>query len=162
MEVNKIKLNYNDAIPSVTKYKTDGKFENNLINDNINLIYKPTDNSKNKGDLYYTNIPLKIFEYDESKFVSKNKTEFTQFVSIENNDNNSENMVSISDYNTLLDENEELNNTIADLIKKYENNDSEQMILAMKNEIIQLRIQLKQGSSETDFSEDFPYLPITK
>ena len=82
MEVNKLSLNYDNAVSSVEKYKSNGEFENNLIDDNINLIYKTTDNSKNTGNLYYTNIPLKVITYDNSKFEYKNNVEFTQFVPI--------------------------------------------------------------------------------
>lgn len=158
MEVNKLSLNYNDVVSSVEKYKSNGEFTNNLIDGNINLIYKTTNNSKNISNLYYTNIPLKVITYDNSKFENKDNVEFTQFIPVVTSSIEEE-TVSLDEYNTLLDQNNELSNALTNLVSKYENNDSEQMILAMKEEIINLRIQLGQGSSETDFSEDFPYLP---
>ena len=44
--------------------------------------------------------------------------------------------------------------------EKYENNDDKQVISALKTTIISLRIQLGQGSVPSDFSDDFPFLPL--
>ena len=48
----------------------------------------------------------------------------------------------------------------ADRYEKYENNDDKQVIAAMKSEMIDLRIKLGQGNVPSDFSDDFPFLPL--
>ena len=57
-------------------------------------------------------------------------------------------------------ENRILNETINQLVEKYETNDDKQVIASMKNEIIKLRIELGQGNVPSDFSDDYPFLPI--
>jgi hypothetical protein len=53
-----------------------------------------------------------------------------------------------------------MNETINQLVEKYETNDDKQVIASMKNEIIKLRIKLGQGNVLSDFSDDYPFLPI--
>jgi hypothetical protein len=66
----------------------------------------------------------------------------------------------LNQYNNLLEENRLLNQTVNSLIEKYENNDDKQVINALKDTIINLRIQLGQGNVPSDFGDDFPFLPL--
>ena len=66
----------------------------------------------------------------------------------------------LQQYNELLAENRILNQTVNELVEKYENNDDKQVIDAQKNTILNLRIQFGQGKVPSDFSDDFPFLPL--
>ena len=89
-----------------------------------------------------------------------NTSDFTELQTAEAVDTRNINAV-IEQYNNAIAENRILNETINDLVTKYENNDDKQVIAAMKTEIINLRIQLGQGNVPSDFGDDYPFLPLT-
>jgi hypothetical protein len=97
--------------------------------------------------------------YNESKIVDTNPTSFTELQTEESVDNRNIDQV-LEEYNKSIAENRIMNETINQLVEKYETNDDKQVIASMKNEIIKLRIKLGQGNVLSDFSDDYPFLPI--
>jgi len=153
-----IPLIYNVSLVDVQKFKDLGTFDNNFDNfGNAQLVYNVSQSYD--GKFNYVKIPLKNFEYNSSKIKDTNTVEFTELSTpvIEEKRNLTE---VITQYNNLLQENRILNETVNSLVEKYENNDDKQVIAAMKNEIVNLRIKLGQGNVPSDFSDDFPYLPL--
>lgn len=150
-----ININYNNTPDDVNYYKSTGEFDNNIDGNNIKLIYN--NQTKTESNLYYTKIPLKYYTLDTSKLEESNQIDFMEMTTDDNRvEEDNSNLV--EEYNNLLSENKQLNDTINTLVSKYENNDDESMIEAMKYQIIELRIQLGQGKTANDFSDEFPYL----
>jgi len=153
-----IQLNYDVAVNEVSSFKNFGKFNNNLDSfGNYQLVFSVAQSVN--GNVNYVKIPLKTFVYNEEKITDANAVDFTelQVVQLEEKRNVDE---VLSQYNNLLEENRILNQTVNDLVEKYENNDDKQVISALKTTIISLRIQLGQGNVPSDFGDDFPFLPL--
>ena len=78
-----------------------------------------------------------------------------------NVDNNNENLISMEDlknsYNYVVTENETLRTKLDELISQIDSNSSQAEIVALKNLILTLRIQLGEGKAESDFGLEFPY-----
>ena len=98
-------------------------------------------------------------EYNIDKIVDTNSTQFNELQTLETVPTQDIAVV-LQKYNEQLAENRILNETVNSLVEKYENNDDKQVIAAMKTEIIDLRISLGQGTVPSDFSDDFPFLPL--
>lgn len=153
-----IPLIYNVSLPDVQKFKGTGTFDNNLDNfGNIQLVYNVSQSYDGKYN--YVKVPLKSFKYNVEKIQDTNNVQFTELQTVEVEEKRNLNDV-IAEYNNLIEENNLLNETVNSLIEKYENNDDKQMLSAMRDEIVKLRIQLGQGTTPTDFATDFPFLPI--
>lgn len=153
-----IPLVYNVSLVDIQKFKDFGTFANNFDNfGNLKQVYSVTQSVS--GSLNYVNLPLKIFVYNEDKILDTNTSDFTELQTKEIVDTRNINTV-IEQYNNAIAENRILNETINELVTKYEGSDDKQVIAAMKNEIINLRIQLGQGNVPSDFGDDYPFLPI--
>jgi hypothetical protein len=153
-----IPLVYNVSLVDIQKFKDFGTFANNFDDfGNLKQVYSVTQSVS--GSLNYVNLPLKVFIYNESKIVDTNTSDFTELQTQQSSDNRNIDVV-IDEYNKAIAENRILNETVNALVEKYENNDDKQVIAAMKNEIIKLRIDLGQGSVPSDFSDDYPFLPL--
>lgn len=153
-----IVVEYNVGLQSLQTFKDSGVFSNNIDSfGNFQLVFnndKTTD-----GTYYYSNIDLKTLEYNIDKIVDTNSTQFNELQTLETAPTQDIAVV-LQKYNEQLAENRILNETVNNLIEKYENNDDKQVIAAMKTEIIDLRISLGQGKVPSDFSDDFPFLPL--
>jgi hypothetical protein len=153
-----IPLVYNVSLVDVQKFRDFGTFANNFDDfGNLRQVYSVTQSVS--GSLNYVNLPLKVFVYNESKIVDTNPTSFTELQTEESVDNRNIDQV-LEEYNKSIAENRIMNETINQLVEKYETNDDKQVIASMKNEIIKLRIKLGQGNVLSDFSDDYPFLPI--
>ena len=153
-----IPLVYNVSLVDIQRFKDFGTFANNFDNfGNLKQVYSVTQSVS--GSLNYVNLPLKIFVYNEDKILDTNTSDFTELQTKEIVDTRNINTV-IEQYNNAIAENRILNETINELVTKYEGSDDKQVIAAMKNEIINLRIQLGQGNVPSDFGDDYPFLPI--
>lgn len=153
-----IPLIYNVSLSDVQRFKDLGTFTNNFDNfGNAQLVYNVSQSYE--GKFNYVKIPLKNFEYNIDKIIDVNAVEFTELNSPVREEKRNLNEV-LTQYNTLLVENRILNETVNSLVEKYEQNDDKQVIAAMKNELINLRIKLRQGNVPSDFSDDFPFLPL--
>jgi hypothetical protein len=111
------------------------------------------------GNVNYVKVPLKTFLYNENKILDANTADFTELQTVQQEEKRNVDEV-LNQYNNLLEENRILNQTVNELVEKYENNDDKQVIAEQKRTIIGLRIQLGQGSVPSDFSDDFPFLPL--
>jgi hypothetical protein len=153
-----ILLNYDVAVDEVDNFKSFGTFTNNTDSfGNLQLVYSVAQSVN--GNVSYVKIPLKTFVYNEDKIVDSNTSDFTELQTPEIQQKRNVNEI-LQQYNELLAENRILNETVNSLVEKYENNDDKQVINAQKNTILNLRIQLGQGNVPSDFSDDFPFLPL--
>ena len=153
-----ILLNYDVAVDEVDNFKSFGTFTNNTDSfGNLQLVYSVAQSVN--GNVSYVKIPLKTFVYNEDKIIDSNTSDFTELQTPEIQQKRNVNEI-LQQYNELLAENRILNETVNSLVEKYENNDDKQVINAQKNTILNLRIQLGQGNVPSDFSDDFPFLPL--
>ncbi len=153
-----IPLNYDVAVDEVSAFKNFGTFTNNTDSfGNLQLVYSVAQSVN--ANVNYVKLPLKTFVYNENKIVDSNSSDFTELQTPETQQKQNINDV-LQQYNELLAENRILNQTVNELVEKYENNDDKQVIDAQKNTILNLRIQLGQGKVPSDFSDDFPFLPL--
>ena len=153
-----IPLNYDVDAEGVNKFKITGEFNNNLDEfGNYQLVYTVAQSMV--AELNYVKVPLKTFDYNNNKILDSNTTEFNELQTLQAQEKRDVNEI-LQQYNNLLAENRILNETVNTLVEKYENNDDKQVISAMKSEIINLRIRLGQGKVPSDFSDDFPFLPL--
>ena len=153
-----IPLNYDVATDEVYSYKNFGNFTNNIDSfGNVQLVFSVAQSIN--GNVNYIKVPLKTFVYNENKIVDANTTEFTELQNVQREEKRNVDEI-LTQYNNLLAENRILNQTVNVLVEKYENNDDKQVINALKTTIINLRIDLGQGAVPSDFSDDFPFLPI--
>lgn len=153
-----IPLNYDVATDEVSSFKNFGNFTNNIDSfGNVQLVFSVAQSVN--GNVNYVKVPLKTFVYNENKIVDANTTEFTELQTVQQEQKRNVDEV-LTQYNNLLEENRILNQTVNDLVEKYENNDDKQVINALKTTIINLRIELGQGAVPSDFSDDFPFLPL--
>lgn len=153
-----IPLNYDVSTDQVSEFKTFGTFTNNVDSfGNLQLVFSVAQSVE--ANVNYVKVPLKTFEYNQNKIIDANTVDFIELntTEVEQKQNTTE---LLKQYNTLLEENRILNQTVNDLVEKYENNDDKSVINALKNTIIDLRIKLGQGNVPSDFSDDFPFLPL--
>ena len=149
---------YNEGLQSLQTFKDTGVFSNNIDSfGNFQLVFN--NNKTTDGTYYYSNIDLKTVEYNIDKIVDTNSTQFNELQTLETVPTQDIAVV-LQKYNEQLAENRILNETVNTLVEKYENNDDKQVIAAMKIEIIDLRISLGQGNVPSDFSDNFPFLPL--
>jgi hypothetical protein len=154
-----IPLVYNVSLSDIQTFKDFGTFQNNFDNfGNDQLVYNISQSFD--GKFNYIKLSIKSFLYNENKIVDTSTVEFTelQTTAVEEKRNLTDVIIQ---YNNLIEENRILNQTVNSLVEKYENNDDKQVISAMKNEIIGLRIKLGQGTVLSDFDDDYPFLPLT-
>lgn len=154
-----ITVDYKFGLTDFKKFNELGQFSNNIdAFGNFKLIFDQ--NKTDEGKYYYTNLSLKTFEYDEDKIKDTNFVEFNELETLQAQETRDIDAV-LQKYNESIAENKILNETINALVEKHENNDDKQVIEAMRKQIIDLRIQLGQGTVASDFNNDFPFLPIT-
>lgn len=153
-----IPLNYDVSSDQVSEFKTLGTFVNNIDSfGNLQLVFSVAQSVE--ANVNYVRVPLKTFEYNQDKIIDANTTDFIELTTNEVKQQQNINEL-LKEYNNLLEENRLLNQTVNELVEKYENNDDKSVINALKNTIIDLRIKLGQGNVPSDFSDDFPFLPL--
>lgn len=157
-----IMVEYKVGFEELRMFKETGNFKNNFDSfGNLQLVFNnKTQSGDSDGTYYYSNISLKTLDYDSDKIEDTTSVQFNELQSTKQEQ--AQNIaVILQRYNEQLAENRILNETVNALIEKYENNDDKQVIAAMKNEIIDLRIKLDQGNVPSDFDDAFPFLPLT-
>lgn len=153
-----IPLNYDVSSDQVYEFKTLGNFVNNIDSfGNLQLVFSVAQSVQ--ANVNYVRVPLKTFEYNQDKIIDANTTDFIELTTNEVKKQQNINEL-LKEYNNLFEENRLLNQTVNELVEKYENNDDKSVINALKNTIIDLRIKLGQGNVPSDFSDDFPFLPL--
>jgi hypothetical protein len=116
-----IPLNYDVAVDEVSAFKNFGTFTNNTDSfGNLQLVYSVAQSVN--GNVNYVKVPLKTFVYNENKIVDSNSSDFTELQTPETQQKQNINDV-LQQYNELLAENRILNQTVNELVEKYENND---------------------------------------
>ena len=150
---------YTVGLKDLQTFKDTGIFANNFDSfGNLQLVYNKQ-NTAIDGKYYYSNISLSTLVYNDDKVLDTNSVEFTELQTTEQQQTQDVSIL-LQKYNEQLAENRILNETVNALVEKYENNDDKQVIAAMKNEMINLRIKLGQGNVPSDFSDEFPFLPL--
>ncbi len=122
-----------------------------------NLVF---DSSSLDFNQHYISLPLVNYKYDFVKVESFYDLTFKEFFPTK-----TEVVVSTTispEIEQLTTENQQLKDQLAALTALADSNQTQADILATKQVILNLRIQLGQGTSEIDFSDVFPYLPLTK
>jgi hypothetical protein len=110
----------------------------------------------------YFSIPIGNNVYNKNKILSFYDPTFTEF--IPNKITSSVSTIfpqeAIDQINSITYQNTQLQSQLDSLINKSEQNSGSANIQSTKNIIIDLRIQLGQGNSQSDFQNIYPYLPI--
>jgi hypothetical protein len=151
-------VEYNVGLTDLQKFKDLGEFSNNIDEfGNFQLIYNNV--AQQDGKVYYTKMPLRVLDYNDEKILDTNNPGFEELQSEDRKEQQDVNQI-LEQYNIAIEENRILNQTVNSLVQKYENNDDKQVITAMQKELIGLRIQLGQGNVPSDFSDQFPFLPL--
>lgn len=152
-------VEYKSGLKSLKNFKEFGQFENNIDDfGNFKLIFNQ--NKTDDGKYYYTNLQLNTLEYNEEKIKDTNFVDFIELETPQVQETRDIDNI-LQKYDESIAENKILNETVNALVEKYENSDDKQVIDAMRKQIIDLRIQLGQGTAPTDFNTEFPFLPIT-
>lgn len=153
-----IDLVYNTALVDYEKFRNFGQFENNIdLYGNDQLVFNTE--QATEGKFFYIKLDVRTFDYNDNKILDSNSVEFSELQTTKIEEQRDVNQI-LTAYNNLLEENRILNQTVNDLVEKYEQNDDKQVISEQKKTIINLRIQLGQGKVPSDFSDDFPFLPL--
>lgn len=108
----------------------------------------------------YISFPTVNINYNDSKIDSFYDDTFSEFVSTNQTQTTNISQEIIDQINEVTKRNQLLQNQLNDLISQTEIDSAAADNQAIKDIIIELRIQLKQGSTSADFNDDFPYLPI--
>jgi hypothetical protein len=141
----------NDLQSYTQAFLLNGKFSNNLDNfGNINLNV-----SASSANQIFIAYDLRDNNYDTGSIVNLYDTSIT---------NNTQQVTTtqvtqdlVNSYNQLVTDNESLKIQLDTASKAADQNPSQAEIQAQKDIIIQLRIQLGQGTQASDFSSEFPY-----
>jgi hypothetical protein len=127
---------------------------NYVFDEGGNLIFQPSSSNFNQT---FVSLPLTNYYYDDVKIKSFYNLEFSEFtvskvVDVGNN--------STVEVQQLSQENIELKDRLEKLTEISNLNITESERLAIKQIILELRVQLGQGIVNEDFSPEFPYLPV--
>ena len=115
--------------------------------------------------VYFT-LPLGNFVYNNSKVLSFYNPTFTEFVPVPSISSTSTPLsasfpqAAIDQINAITYQNIQLQSQLTDVVASSSINTSSADIQSIENTIINLRIQLGQGSVLSDFQDTYPYLPI--
>lgn len=109
----------------------------------------------------YFALPLENYVYDDSKILSFYDPTFTEFVPPTTTGSTSTLPQEVLDQiNTITAENLQLQSQLEALVASAEQNPAIAEQQSIKDTILSLRIQLGQGQTSADFSNEYPYLPI--
>lgn len=111
----------------------------------------------------YFSLPLGNIMYDNNKILSFYDTTFTEFIPTELTTSSSTvfPQEAIDEINDITYQNLQLQGQLDSLIAGSTVDSSSADIQSIKDTIINLRIQLGQGSFDGDFQTVYPYLPLS-
>src|SRR5208283_5036386 len=112
--------------------------------------------------VYFT-IPLGNFVYNNSKVLSFYNPSFTEFVPVSSTGSSVSSsfpQAAIDQINQITYQNTQLQNQLTAVVASSSMNSSSADMQSIENTIINLRIQLGQGSVLNDFQSIYPYLPV--
>ena len=122
-----------------------------------NLVFNVTSSNFNQ---HFLSIPLANYIHDDVKIGSFYSTNFKEFLPTSTTVlTETTTSTEVSD---LQNQNQQMQEKLTSLTAIADSNSTQSDILATKQIILSLREQLGQGTSEFDFSDTFPYLPVTK
>ena len=150
-----------DFSQQIANFTTNGTYD--YLFDSVgNEIVNP---SSSVFQQVYFSIPLGNYTYNESRISSFYDSVFTEFIPAAPTSSASSSLSSfpqsaIDQINEMTYQNVQLQNQLQSLISTSNMNSGSADAQSIKNTIINLRIQLGQGSSVSDFEDTYPYLPI--
>jgi hypothetical protein len=148
-------IDFSQQIANFTNYGT----YDYIFDDVGNEILNPS--SSTFQQVYFA-LPLGNCVYNESKILSFYDPNFTEFVPITASVTGSifsqEVLDTIASYQL---RNSQLQDQLSALVASSEQSSGSASQQAVKNTIVNLRIQLGQGSSLSDFEDVYPYSPIS-
>lgn len=131
---------------------------NYLFDEAGNVVLNP---SSSVFQQHFVAVPTVDMDYDNSKIQAFYNPQLTEFTPPQNTGSQSTLPQDIIDQiNDITQKNQVLQNQLDDLIAKSEVTSVEADSQLVKDIILTLRIQLGQGTTSTDFYNEFPYLPI--
>jgi len=138
----------------ISDFKKDGVY-NYLMDEGGNFVFNQSSKNFNQQ---YLSLPFINYRYNIAKISAFYDLDFKEFIPSTTELNTV--VTSNKEMDQLLQENQSLKDKLDELILISNANITESEKLAIKQIIIELRIQLKQGKAERDFVSIFPYLPI--
>jgi len=144
----------NTFAKEIDSFLLDVKFDNNIDSfGNVNISTSPKIISER-----YVAYKLKNSKYDAETIKKLYDTNVVNF-----NSGNSEKITSTvnsEEYDRLISDNEELTAKLNFLIDEKATNSTASDLMASRDLIVNLRIQLGEGNKESDFLTTFPYTAI--
>jgi hypothetical protein len=121
------------------------------------------DSSSVNFNQVYIAFPLQNVVYDNSKIETMYVVDFQEFIPQTSSISSA---ISVDELQQQLDviqqENSTLKTQLGNIVLQNESSGSAADVLATKQVILQLRKAVGQGRVDSDFSSDFPYMPIIK
>jgi hypothetical protein len=148
---------FNLQIANFTNYGT----YNYKFDDVGNEILNP---SSSVFQQVYFSLPLGNLTYNNSKVLSFYDPTFTEFIPVSATSASVASVFpqeAIDQINTIISQNVQLQGQLESLIASSEMNSGSADVQSIKNTIINLRIQLGQGTVTNDFQDVYPYLPLS-
>lgn len=146
-----------DFSQQIANFTNNGEY--NYLFDSVgNEIVNP---SSSVFQQVYFALPLGNYDYNESKISSFYNSTFTEFIPTTFTSSASPfPQDAIDQINTITYKNTQLQNQLQDLISTSTMNSGSADAQSIEDTIINLRVQLGQGSTISDFEPTYPYLPI--
>lgn len=145
-----------DFSVQINEFQTSGKYDykfdevGNVMVNSSSMIYQYN----------YIGLPLMDVVYDDQSVESYYDLNFTEFIPVSNINESDIDTEQLSQSNQeLIQENTELKSKINTFIKLSESDSSVAESDSIKRVILDLRIALKQGEEDREFSDTFPYTP---
>ena len=129
--------------------------------DNVgNVILNP---SSSTFQQVYFSLPFGNFTYNNSKILSFYNPTFTEFIPTTPTSSSAAlfPQEAIDQINDITNQNQQLQNQLTSFIAASQVDTGSADVQSVKNTIINLRISLGQGITESDFQDVYPYLPNT-
>jgi hypothetical protein len=145
-----------DFSKEISEFQKMGTYDY-IFDEGGNLVFNSSSSEFNQN---YVSIPLADYAYNLAKITSFYDLDFKEFIPTVTVIDTAP--VVSSEVTQLTQENQDLRTKLDVLTATSDANITESEKLAIKQIILDLRIQLKQGIADRDFSTTFPYLPLTK
>ena len=150
--------NMTDFSQQISNFTNNGTY-NYLFDVVGNEIINP---SSSVFQQVYFSIPIVNYIYDDSKISTFYDSTFTEFIPTASGSVSPSAFPqdAIDQINAITYQNVQLQNQLQTVVASNVMNSGSADVQSMKDTIINLRIQLGQGSTSSDFGNTYPYLPI--
>ena len=156
-----ISLKLQDNMPDFTQQINDFTGTNGTYNYQFDEVGNVILNSSSSiFQQHYVALPTVNFEYDNTKILSFYNVNFTEFIptTVTSSVILSQNI--IDTVNSLTEKNKSLESQLNSFVSTNEFISASADQQQIKDIILNLRVQLGQGTSSADFGSTFPYFPI--